>query len=78
MENTKQLCYTKALLSAIPIPSIHVNRQRIILKGDVPSPVNPPTGCRFAGRCPYVQDRCRKECPELREVEPGHFVACHF
>ncbi len=70
--------YTKALLSAIPIPSIHVNRQRVILKGDVPSPVNPPDGCRFAGRCPYVQDRCRKECPELREVEPGHFVACHF
>ena len=70
--------YTKALLSAIPIPSIHVERQRMILKGDVPSPVNPPKGCRFASRCPYAQERCSQEYPELREAESGHFVACHF
>ena len=70
--------YTKALLSAIPIPSIHVERQRMILKGDVPSPVNPPKGCRFASRCPYARERCSQEYPELREAESGHFVACHF
>ena len=70
--------YTKALLSAIPIPRVGIERQRIILKGDVPSPVNLPEGCRFAGRCPYAQERCFKETPELREVAPGRFVACHL
>ena len=70
--------YTKALLSAIPIPRVGIERQRIILKGDVPSPVNLPDGCRFAGRCPYAQERCFKETPELREVAPGRFVACHL
>ncbi|MBL0973550.1 MAG: hypothetical protein JJO44_21625, partial [Escherichia coli] len=68
----------EALLSAIPIPRVGIERQRIILKGDVPSPVNLPDGCRFAGRCPYAQERCFKETPELREVAPGRFVACHL
>ena len=70
--------YTQALLSAIPIPKVDSSeRQRIILKGDVPSPVNPPPGCRFAGRCMYATEACFKEEPALREVEPNRFVACH-
>ncbi len=70
--------YTQALLSAVPIPKIDYHRERIILEGDVPSPVNPKPGCRFAGRCRYAQDICRQELPELAEVEPDHFVACHL
>lgn len=70
--------YTRALLSAIPIPKVGVKRERIILQGDVPSPINPPKGCRFAGRCPYCMDICKETPVELREVEPGHFVACHL
>ncbi len=70
--------YTQALLSAIPIPRIDLKREELILKGDVPSPVNPPEGCRFASRCVYVQDRCRQVTPELREHESEHYVACHF
>ncbi len=70
--------YTQALLSAIPIPKVGQKRDRIILEGDVPSPVNPPAGCRFAGRCRFCQDQCRAASPELRELEPGHFVSCHF
>ena len=70
---------TQALLSAIPIPDpdVEVDRQRIELQGEIPSPIDPPPGCRFAGRCAYACDRCRTEAPALREVEPGHFVACH-
>jgi len=72
--------YTEALLSAVPVPDPDpaIRRTRIILAGDVPSPINPPSGCRFHTRCPYVFDRCRTESPELREVMPGHHVACHL
>ena len=70
--------YTKALLSAVPIPRLDVKTERILLEGDVPSPVNPAPGCRFAGRCAQCMERCTAEQPELREIEPGHFVACHF
>lgn len=70
--------YTEALLSAIPIPKVGVERRQIILKGDVPSPVNLPGGCRFAGRCPYAMDRCRKEAPELKDIGGYHYVACHL
>ncbi|MBY6277145.1 ABC transporter ATP-binding protein [Symbiobacterium thermophilum] len=72
--------YTLALLSAAPIPDpkVETSRQRILLEGDPPSPVNPPPGCRFQNRCAYVQDRCREEDPKLTPVEDGHSVACHF
>lgn len=69
--------YTQALLSAIPIPSIDVHQERIVLEGDVPSPIAPKPGCRFAGRCRYCQSICRERSPEMRECSPGHFVACH-
>ena len=71
--------YTKALLSAIPIadPTVERERKRILLQGDVPSPVNLPEGCNFCNRCPYATDQCRKTKPQLNEIEPGHFVACH-
>ena len=72
--------YTKALLSAIPIPDPQVEdqRQRTVLEGDVPSPIDPPPGCRFQSRCPYATQRCREERPALREVSPGHLAACHL
>ena len=70
--------YTMALFSAIPIPRAGHRKQRIILKGDVPSPINPPSGCRFHPRCPYFQEVCARSTPALEELEPGHLAACHF
>ena len=70
--------YTKALLEAIPLPEVGRKRSGMQLEGDVPSPINPPSGCYFHTRCPYAKDVCRKEKPELREVRPGHWCACHF
>lgn len=70
--------YTRALLSAIPIPDANRKRNRIILEGDVPSAYNPPSGCKFHTRCPYATDRCREEVPALRDMDGGHSVACHF
>lgn len=71
--------YTRALLSAIPIPDpdIQRKRKRIMLEGDVPSPINPPEGCRFVERCSYAIDKCRQVTPTFEELKPGHFVACH-
>lgn len=70
--------YTKALLSAIPVPSLKKRSDRIILKGEVTSPINLPDECRFAGRCQYACDRCREKAPELVEVSPNHFLACAY
>jgi peptide/nickel transport system ATP-binding protein len=70
--------YTKALLSAVPIPEPGAGRDRMLLQGDVPSSINPPKGCRFHTRCPYAFDRCRQEDPKLQLVPPGHFTACHL
>ena len=72
--------YTRALLSSIPIPDpvLEKRRTRMILVGDVPSPVNPPSGCRFNPRCPYAEDNCKVDEPQLTEVRAGHFVACHY
>ena len=70
--------YTRALLSAVPVPDPAAKRDRIILRGDVPSPINPPSGCRFHTRCPYVFDRCRVEEPVLRDTAAGQKAACHL
>ncbi len=70
--------YTEALLSAIPRVTAKERRKRIVLRGDVPSPINPPSGCPFHPRCPYAQDRCKVDVPPLVELEPGRWVACHF
>ena len=68
--------YTQALLSAIPTPTL-TQKKRILLKGEITSPIDPPEGCRFARRCPYADEHCTKVTPQWREVVPGHFVACH-
>ena len=70
--------YTEALLSAVPVPDPKVQRKRVILSGDVPSSVNPPSGCRFHTRCPYAFERCRIEEPQMKEVRTGHWAACHL
>jgi len=70
--------YTEALLSAVPIPNPAVKRDKRILQGDVPSPINPPPGCHFHTRCPYAEERCRMKEPPLKETAPGHAVACHL
>ena len=70
--------YTEALLSAVPVPDPKIKRNKIVLQGDVPSPVKPPSGCHFHTRCPYVVDRCKVDAPALREIAPRQFVACHL
>ncbi len=69
--------YTKALFSAIPIPDPGAKMNRVVLEGSIPSPANPPSGCKFHTRCPYATERCRNEVPAQREIEKGHFVSCH-
>ena len=69
--------YTNALFSAVPNPDPDAKVNRIILKGDIPSPANPPKGCKFHTRCPKAMEICKHIAPEYREQEPGHFVACH-
>jgi len=72
--------YTRALLSAVPIPDpkLESKRERMVLRGEVPSPLNPPSGCGFHPRCPLKVDRCSAEIPPLREIRPGHWAACHL
>ena len=70
--------YTEALLSAVPVPEPAAISQRIVLQGDVPSPINPPAGCHFHTRCPYAMASCRQEAPLMRQLQPGHFAACHL
>jgi oligopeptide transport system ATP-binding protein len=72
--------YTRALMSAVPLPDpdIAKKRKRIILEGDIPSPSNPPKGCNFSTRCPMVREHCREDEPEFREIQPGHWTACHY
>jgi len=70
--------YTKALMSAVPVPNprVEATRRRLVLEGDVPSPINPPNGCRFHTRCPWAVAECRQTVPELREIQPHHWAAC--
>jgi peptide/nickel transport system ATP-binding protein len=69
--------YTKALLAAVPEPDIHHQRQKLLLQGELSSPINPLPGCRFAPRCPHAKEICSQVQPEWKEVRPGHCVACH-
>jgi oligopeptide/dipeptide ABC transporter ATP-binding protein len=68
--------YTKALISAVPVPDPRLQREKFIPAGEIPSPINPPDGCRFHTRCPYAIDSCRINEPAVEEVSPGHFAAC--
>ena len=68
--------YTQVLLSAVPTPDPNTHRERVILEGELPSPINPPAGCVFHTRCPYAAEQCKQQCPTLREVAPEHRVAC--
>ena len=70
--------YTKALLSAVPLPDVDQKQERIVLKGEVTSPIDPPTCCRFCSRCGYAKNKCHQEIPLLQEVSKGHMVKCHF
>ena len=70
--------YTKALFSAIPVPDPKAKMNRIVLEGSIPSPANPPTGCKFHTRCPYATERCKQEIPEQLEIEKDHYVVCHL
>jgi len=70
--------YTQALLSAVPVPNPKLRREKRLLQGDVPSPINPPPGCTFHTRCPYAEARCRENVPVLKEIAPGHGVSCHL
>jgi oligopeptide/dipeptide ABC transporter ATP-binding protein len=70
--------YSQALIDAAPLPDPHARRQRLLIEGDVPSPINPPSGCRFHTRCVFAIPRCKAEEPALRETVPGRFVACHL
>ena len=70
--------YTEALLSAVPVPNPRLKRQKRLVQGDVPSPINPPPGCHFHTRCPYATEQCKVEVPPLVEVAPDHWAACHL
>jgi peptide/nickel transport system ATP-binding protein/oligopeptide transport system ATP-binding protein len=70
--------YTNALFSAVPNPNPDEKSEKILLKGDIPSPANPPMGCKFHTRCPQAMEICKHICPKYQEQEPGHFVACHL
>jgi peptide/nickel transport system ATP-binding protein/oligopeptide transport system ATP-binding protein len=70
--------YTEALMAAAPIAAPKARNARLVIEGDVPSPINPPPGCHFHTRCPYAEARCRVDAPPLQEIAPGHVVACHL
>jgi oligopeptide transport system ATP-binding protein len=70
--------YTEALLSAVPVPNPRLKRQKRLVQGDVPSPINPPSGCHFHTRCPHATEQCKREVPPLVEVAPDHWAACHL